>query len=196
MKIRAGYKLSFECMAPMPIILKLSVHPDRRPDLITPDALRLSVAAPFRQIQDEFGNLATRVKAPAGHITFSSEFVIQDSGAPDLQNPNARQVAVADLPDEALPFLLASRYCESDQLSDLAWSLFGWTTPGWGRVQSIVDYVHDRIAFGYQHARSTRTAAQGHAERVGVCRDFAHLAVALCRAMSVKRRANGGLTHF
>jgi len=188
MKIRAGYRISFDCMAPMPIILKLSVHPDRRRDLISPDAPRISVSAPFKQIQDEFGNLVTRVSAPQGPITFSSEFTIHDSGAPDRQNPGARQIAVEDLPDEALPFLLGSRYCETDELSDLAWSLFGGTSPGWARVQAIVDYVHNRITFGYHHARNTRTAAQGHAERVGVCRDFAHLAVALCRAMSIPAR--------
>jgi transglutaminase-like putative cysteine protease len=188
MKIRAGYRISFDCMTPMPITLKLSVHPDRRHDLITADDLRTSVPAPTSQHLDEFGNLVTRVRAPAGPITFSSDFMIRDTGLPDVQNPQARQIPVEELPDEALPFLLGSRYCETDRLSDLAWSLFGGAPTGWGRVQAIVDYVHDRISFGYHHARSTRTAAQGHEERVGVCRDFAHLAVTLCRAMNIPAR--------
>ncbi len=115
----------------------------------------------------------------------STSFVIADSGLADAQNWNARQIEVQDLPDDVLPFLLGSRYCETDSLSSLAWSLFGGTTPGWARVQAIVSYVHQRIRFGYHFARPTRTAAQGHEEGVGVCRDFAHLAVALCRAMNI-----------
>jgi transglutaminase-like putative cysteine protease len=188
MDIRAGYRIAFNCLHPMPITLKLSVHPDRRHDLVTPDNLITSEPAPFSQHQDEFGNLVTRVRAPAGPITFSSAFTIRDTGLPDRQHLNARQIPVEELPDEALPFLLGSRYCETDQLSDLAWSLFGSTPAGWPRVQAIVDYVHNRIAFGYQFARSTRTALQGHEEGVGVCRDFAHLAVALCRAITIPAR--------
>jgi len=188
MQIRAGYRISFNCLQPMPIHLRLSVHTDRRHDLITPDALVVSVPAPMSQHIDEFGNIVTRVRAPAGPITFSSTFLIADGGAPDPQLWSARQTEVEDLPDEALPFLLGSRYCETDRLSDLAWSLFGATPPGWARVQAIVQYVHDRIQFGYQHARATRTAEQGHQEGIGVCRDFAHLAVTLCRAMNIPAR--------
>ena len=116
------------------------------------------------------------------------DFVIHDAGLPDVQNTGARQIPVEDLPPKALSFLLASRYCETDELGELARPLFGGTRPGWARVQAIADYVHERIVFGYQYARSTRTAAQGHEERVGVCRDFAHLAVALCRAMNIPAR--------
>jgi len=188
MQIRAGYKITFDCMSPMPIMLKLSVHPDRRHDLVTPDTITTSVSAPIHQHQDEFGNLLTRVHAPGGPITFSADFIINDTGLADRQKPTARQIPVEDLPSEALPFLLGSRYCETDQLSDLAWSLFGGAPEGWSRVQAIVDYVHDRITFGYHHARGTRTALEGHRERVGVCRDFAHLAVALCRAMNIPAR--------
>jgi transglutaminase-like putative cysteine protease len=188
MNIRAGYCISFNCLNSMPINLMLSVHPDRRHDLLTPDTPRTSAPCPLSQVTDSFGNLITRVRAAPGPITFSSDFVIRDSGQPDVQNWDARQIAVEDLPPETLPFLLGSRYCETDLLSDLAWSLFGQTRPGWARVQAIVDYVHDRIQFGYPHARSTRTAEQAHEERIGVCRDFAHLAVTLCRAMNIPAR--------
>jgi transglutaminase-like putative cysteine protease len=192
MKIRCGYQISFNCLNPTPINLKLHVHPDRAHDLITPDDMQTSVPAVVRQCIDEFGNVITRVGAPAGPISFSSDFVIQDSGLPDRQNWDARQLAVEDLPPETLPFLLGSRYCETDSLSDLAWSLFGSTPPGWARVQAIVDYVHDRIEFGYHHARPDRTAEEGHRERVGVCRDYAHLAVTLCRAMNIPARYCNG----
>jgi transglutaminase-like putative cysteine protease len=135
-----------------------------------------------------FGNTCTRIVAPAGLIEIRNEFLIADSGLPDEVAPEARQLEVGELPDSVLIYLLASRYCDTEKLSDLAWSLFGATTPGWRRVQAICDYAHDRICFGYQHARSDRTASEGHAERVGVCRDFAHLAVTLCRCMNIPAR--------
>jgi transglutaminase-like putative cysteine protease len=197
MQIQAGYRIAFDCAQPMPILLKLSVHPDRRHDLIVPDILETSVSARVTQHTDEFGNLVTRVRAPAGPIVLSSRFIIKDSGEPDRQNWDARQVPVEDLPAETLPFLLASRYCETDLMSNLAWSLFGCTRPGWARVQAIVDYAHQQIAFGYPYARPTRTALEAHDERVGVCRDYAHLAVTLCRAMNIPARyCNGYLGDF
>jgi transglutaminase-like putative cysteine protease len=91
-------------------------------------------------------------------------------------------------PEEALVFLLGSRYCETDRLSDIAWSLFGKTPLGWGRVQAICDYVHRHIAFGYEHARASRTALEAYCDRTGVCRDYAHLAVAFCRRMNIPAR--------
>jgi transglutaminase-like putative cysteine protease len=126
--------------------------------------------------------------APAGRLRLHADFVVRDSGLPDPVAPFAGQAPVEHLPDDVLIFLLASRYCETDTLMDLAWSLFGNTPPGWQRVQAIVDYVHQRITFGYEHARPTRTAGEGHAEQVGVCRDYAHLAVALCRCMNIPAR--------
>jgi transglutaminase-like putative cysteine protease len=125
---------------------------------------------------------------PAGRTTFSTDFLINDSGLEDRAAPDAEQQAVEDLPDEVILFLLGSRYCETDKLSDLAWSLFGSGPSGWGRVQAIVTYVHERITFGYPQARATRTALDAHEEQVGVCRDFAHLAVALCRCMNIPAR--------
>ena len=188
MQIRAGYRITFDCANPMPIHLRLRVHPDRRGDLLTSDDVTTSVPALTTEHRDEFNNIVTRVQAPAGPITLSTNFAVADSGLADVHNWGARQIEVQHLPDDVLPFLLASRYCESDRLSDLAWSLFGGTAPGWARVQAIVDYVHERIQFGYHFARPTRTAEQGHEERVGVCRDFAHLAVTFCRAMSIPAR--------
>jgi transglutaminase-like putative cysteine protease len=98
------------------------------------------------------------------------------------------QAPVPELPDDTLVYLLGSRYCDTQKLSDFAWSLFGSIDGGWQRVQAICDYTHDRIRFGYNFARSDRTASEGHQERVGVCRDFAHLAVALCRCMNIPAR--------
>jgi transglutaminase-like putative cysteine protease len=188
MKIRAGFTITYGCTAPTPMLLMLSVHPSRRSDLITPDTLRTDPAIPVTQYLDSFGNLVSRIVAPAGEVTLSSDFLIEDSGEPDVQHPAARQVPVQDLPAEVLPFVLGSRYCETDQLSELAWSLFGAIPEGWARVQAIVEYAHRRIAFGYHHARPTRTAIEAHEEQIGVCRDYAHLAITLLRCMNIPAR--------
>jgi transglutaminase-like putative cysteine protease len=126
--------------------------------------------------------------APAGELEISTDALIADSGLPDAVEPGARQYEIAELPHDTLVFLLGSRYCETERVMDVAWSLFGKTLPGWPRVQAICDFVHSHVSFGYHHARATRTAAEVLAERRGVCRDFAHLAIALCRCMNIPAR--------
>ncbi len=188
MKIRCGFDISFYCPATTPMVLLLSVHPSREGDLLTEQVLHTTPSLPTRTVLDSFGNRLTRLLVPPGDIVLSSDFVIQDSGAPDLFAPDAPQVPVQDLPDDALVYLMGSRYCDTDLMSDTAWALFGNTPLGWQRVQAIVDYAHSRIRFDYQQARSTRTASEGHREQVGVCRDFAHLAITLCRCMNIPAR--------
>ena len=188
MQIRAGYDLSYDSPVPTPMLLMVNVHPSRAFDLRTPGAILYEPFVPARTYQDRFGNICTRILAPVGRVRITTEFLIEDSGRSDEIAADALQHPVEDLPDDALVFLLGSRYCETDRLSDTAWSLFGNAPPGWARVQAICDFVHDRITFGYQHARSTRTAWDGFQERVGVCRDFAHLAVTLCRCMNIPAR--------
>jgi transglutaminase-like putative cysteine protease len=188
MRIRAGFEITYECPAPSPMLMMLNVHPSRQKDLLAPDVLRTDRDAAVRHYLDDFGNLCSRALAPAGRTTFSTDFVIEDSGRPDPVLPDARLANVEDLPDDILVYLLGSRYCETDRMSNLAWSLFGNTPPGWARVQAIVDYAHKQIEFGYQHARATKTAWEAHEERRGVCRDFAHLAITLCRCMNVPAR--------
>jgi transglutaminase-like putative cysteine protease len=188
MLIRAGYEISIECNAETPLMALLSVHPSRHGDLRTPATIGSDGPAPLSTNADPFGNLRTRTVAPAGRLKLWSNFVIEDSGRPDEAAPWAEEVPVAELPEEAVGFLMGSRYCETDHLSQLAWSTFGASPRGWGRVQAIVDYVHRHLTFGYQFARSTRTAFEAHQERVGVCRDFAHLSIALCRCMNIPAR--------
>jgi transglutaminase-like putative cysteine protease len=188
MLIRAGYEISLECEKETAMIALLSVHPSRRDDLRSPAKIVNTAGAPMREFVDQFGNLCTRTSAPAGTLTLSTDFVIEDSGLPDVVAYDAQEVPLVDLPDDHLKYLLSSRYCEVDRLSDAAWSLFGATPRGWVRVQAIVDFVHRHIAFGYEHASSTRSAWEAYRDRVGVCRDFAHLAVTLCRAMSIPAR--------
>ena len=188
MKIRAGYEIAFDCYQEVPMVLLLSVHPSREKDLLSEHRIQLSPPVMARHGRDPFGNVWTRFVAPAGRLEIRNDFLIRDSGLPDAIAPDARQWEVNDLPDDVMPFLYGSRYCDTQKLSNMAWSLFGRTPAGWARVQAICDYVHDRIQFGYNHARGDRTASEGHAERVGVCRDFAHLAVTLCRCMNIPAR--------
>jgi transglutaminase-like putative cysteine protease len=170
------------------MLLMLTVHSSRRSDLLSDDTLEFLPKVQARSFRDAFGNICTRLTAPTGLLEISSDFVITDSGRPDLVPPDAKQWPVEALPEDALTYLLGSRYCDTQKLSDQAWSLFGKVQPGWPRAQAICQYVHDRIQFGYQHARDDRTAWEGHEERVGVCRDFAHLAIALCRCMNIPAR--------
>ncbi len=188
MKFRVGYELQYEFPQPTPAILMLNIHFSRVSDLAMPDNLLLSPSVPVSGYRDVFGNWCSRIVAPAGRMVISSDFIVRDSGLPDPVAPDAWQVPVEELPEEALVFLLASRFCDSDRLLDLAWTLFGSAKPGWGRVQAICDFVHQHITFGYEHARVTRTATEAYEEGRGVCRDYAHLAVAFCRALNIPAR--------
>lgn len=188
MKIRIGFDLLYECPQPTPMILMLGVHYTRASDIIIPDRLITDPPVPLSAYRDSFGNWCTRVIAPTGLLRLSTDALIHDTGLPDPVVGYARQSRVEDLPDETLLFLLGSRYCETDRLSETAWQLFGHLSSGWGRVQAICDFVHGHIAFDYLHARPTRTALEAFHERVGVCRDYAHLALTFCRCMNIPAR--------
>ena len=188
MRIRCGYTVTLDTFGPTPMVLLLNVRPERRPDLRSREAIVFDPPVPARQFRDPFGNVATRIVVPGGRIAMSTDFEIEDHGRPDDYAPDARQIPVGDLPDEALLFLLGSRYCDTDKLSQTAWNLFGGTPEGWARVQAIVDYAHGHLRFDYMQADATRSAFEGHAQQVGVCRDFAHLAITLCRCMNIPAR--------
>jgi transglutaminase-like putative cysteine protease len=188
MQIRVGFEMLYEFVGRTPMVLMLNVHPSRASDIIRPDQLRIAPALPVTRYADAFGNICTRLVAPPGQVEISTDALIADSGLPDAIEPNARQHEVAELPHDVLVFLLASRYCETDRLMEAAWSRFGKTPLGWPRVQAICDFVHSHVRFGYQHARATKTAAEVAVERRGVCRDFAHLAITLCRCMNIPAR--------
>ena len=188
MKIRAGYEIVYDSPQPTTTLLVLTVHPSRIPDLLTPHSIIFDPFIASRDYQDRYGNICTRIVAPAGKLRIAADFLINDSGQPDDVAPSARQHPVEELPDDVLVYLLGSRYCETERLAELAWKLFGNTPLGWARVQAICDYVHERLKFSYADARPTRTAWDGHTEQIGVCRDFAHLAITLCRCMNIPAR--------
>ena len=186
--IRAGYELIYEFPQPTPLILTLNIHYSRASDLVRPDNLITIPSVPATSYRDGFGNWCSRLVAPQGTLTLTADATVRDSGLPEQALPNAWQHNVQDLPEETLVFLLGSRYCETDRLSDIAWKLFSNTPLGWPRVQAICDFVHNHITFGYEHASPTKTAFDAFNERRGVCRDFAHLAIALCRCMNIPAR--------
>ena len=188
MRIRCGFEITYECPQPTPMLALLNVHSSRHQDLETLDTVRTDPPLTIGQYHDGFGNLCSRLVLPAGRTVLSADFVVRDSGEPDPIHPEAWQHPVEALPDDVIVFLLASRYCETEHLSELAWKLFGDVPAGWARAQAIVAYVHERIAFGYEHARPTKTAFEAHEERQGVCRDYAHLAITLCRCMNIPAR--------
>ena len=188
MKIRVGYSIAYDCPVPVPMLLMLNIHESRSYDVIVPDRLTAASITPLTGYRDLFGNWCTRLVAPPGRLEVTADALVYDPGVPDVVEWNAPQNPVEHLPPDTLVYLLGSRYCETDRLSDIAWQLFGGTPLGWPRVAAICSYVHDHITFGYQYARSTKTAYEAYQEGRGVCRDFAHLAVAFCRCMNIPAR--------
>jgi transglutaminase-like putative cysteine protease len=188
MLIRLGYDIRFNIPAPVTIVGMLHVHPSREPDLLEPDELKLDPDVPITSYIDTFGNRCSRFVAPTGHIILTGSTLIEDSGLEDPIPFDATEHPVSELPNDTLIYLLNSRYCEVDRLSNIAVELFGNVAPGWNRVHAITSWVNSKVSFGYQHARSTKTALDVFTERVGVCRDFQHLAVTFCRALNIPAR--------
>lgn len=189
MLIQVGFEIAFHCPQPAPMVLVLYLHPTRAATTRQPDHLQITPAAPVAEYLDLYGNRCGRMVAPAGSVVLRNQAVVDDCGLPDLLAPNAAQAPVPELPYTTLLYLLPSRYCEVDsELKDLAWTLFASSPPGWQRVQAICDFVHQHISFDYLHARSTRTALEVYRERVGVCRDYTHLAITFCRACNIPAR--------
>lgn len=188
MKIHAGFRLGYECEHETAMLLVLNIHPSRRADLLSEQVLSFDRPIEAWGYIDAFGNACGRINAPAGLTTISTEFDIYDDGLPDPVPENACQHEIKDLPDDVLVFLLGSRYCDTDRLADFAWKAFSSTPLGWPRVKAILDFAHDRIAFNYRNADPLRTAFGGFTDRTGVCRDFAHLAITLCRCMNIPAR--------
>jgi transglutaminase-like putative cysteine protease len=187
-KLRVGYDIAYDFPKPTPLLLALNVHYSRASDVLIPDHVRTSPSVPIHGYRDVFGNWCQRLVAPAGNFGITASAVLNDAGQSDPVAYDAWEHPVEQLPEETLPFLLGSRYCETDRLTETAWRLFSGGASGWARVQRICDFVHRHIEFGYEYASATRSALEAYHDRRGVCRDFAHLAVTLCRCMNVPAR--------
>jgi transglutaminase-like putative cysteine protease len=192
MLIHVGYDIQFDIPQAVAFVAHLRVHPSRQADLEHPDFLRAEPALLTKDYEDSFGNLCTRFVAPPGHLKLSCSAIIKDSGEPDPIARDAEEIPVGELPTDALRYLMSSRYCEVDLLSPIASDLFANCKPGWSRVQAICDWVHGHVAFDYTKARPTKTALDVYTERVGVCRDFQHLAITFCRAVNIPARYAAG----
>src|SRR5580692_4038131 len=188
MEIKVGFEISYAAVQPTPMVTILNIHPSRFADIVGTEHIVSEPHVPIGVYRDSFGNVCGRLGAPAAGGTFRGHAVVRDSGLPDVLVPTAQQAPIDQLPDEVLQYLMPSRYCETDKLTDVAWSLFGNTPPGWARAQAIVDFVHNHVTFGYEHAHHMKSAHDVYAQRAGVCRDFAHLAVTFCRCMNLPAR--------
>jgi transglutaminase-like putative cysteine protease len=188
MQIRVGFELIYTFPQPTPMILAVDAHYSRASDIVSQDLLTTDPSVPIAAYRDGFGNWCSRILAPVGRVRITNGAVVRDSGLPDVVVPGAWQQTIQSLPEETLVFLLGSRYCETDRLTPVAWELFSQSVPGWQRVQAVCDYVHNHITFDYLQARPTRTAWEAFQERTGVCRDFAHLAIAFCRCLNIPAR--------
>ena len=188
MQIEGGFNLAFDSTADTPLLLMIHVRPERHGDLIEPEKLTLYPQVPYTTYADGFGNICTRLIAPAGRLSIWNRFLIADSGIAEQMPLYERQHPIVELPNDVLVYLLGSRYCETQKLNNLAWSMFAGYQQGWPLIQAILQYTHERIQFSYPNARSDRTAWGAHEERSGVCRDFTHLAITLCRCMNIPAR--------
>jgi transglutaminase-like putative cysteine protease len=192
MHIRYGFDIALNLAQPTTILTMMDVHSDYRHAIVEETSLKTSPRIPVTRTIDRLGNVTRLVTAPAGLLSLRLEGVYETDGRKDPVAPAAAVSQVSELPPETLPFLRPSRYCESDLLSDFAWANFGSIAGGWAKVQAICDFVHGRLTFSYPNARSTRTASEALAEGIGVCRDFTHLAVALCRSLNIPARYCNG----
>ena len=192
MHIRYGYDIALELAQPATILAMADVHSDFRSCIVEETELEVAPAMAAERFVDDSGNVVRRLSAPAGSVSLRLQGVFRSDGREDETDPSAEIVGASDLPPETLPFLRASRYCETDLLSDFAWANFGSVNGGWARVQAICDFVHQRLRFSYPEARPTRTANEALSEGVGVCRDFTHLAVTLCRCLNIPARYCNG----
>jgi transglutaminase-like putative cysteine protease len=195
LNIEIGFDIALAVSAPNAVVFMLNVNPDRQHDLLFGDQISVEPGLNMTSYLDAFGNICGRVSVPFGvnQVRLRNVAVIRDSGFPDEVNCAAIQHEPHELPEHTLQFLLPSRYCEVDSsLLNFAWAQFGSTPLGWARVQAICDFVHQHLRFDYASARANRSAIEGFNEGVGVCRDFAHLAVTLCRCMNIPARYTTG----
>jgi transglutaminase-like putative cysteine protease len=187
-QIKVGFEITYTAVQPTPMVIMLSIHPSRFADIVGTESITAEPNVPIGFYRDSFGNVCGRLVAPQGGVTLRGSALVRDSGSPDVVMPTAQQVPIEQLPDDVLLYLMPSRYCETDKLTDVAWSLFGNTQAGWARVQAITEFVHNHVTFGYQHAHHMKSAHDVYEQRTGVCRDFAHLALTFCRCMGIPAR--------
>lgn len=200
MHIRYGYTLELACASDTEIVTVLDVHPEQRGDITQPDEPRaVALADAGRTIdlgrveRDAHGNILRRILAPAGGIRMEASGVIFHSGFAETAPPGTPAVAAQALPEAAMPFLLASRCCPVDAMSEQAWSLFRHAPAGAERVLAICEYVRGKLlAISGDGPPALRPAAEALDEGMGSMADYAHCAIAFCRALEMPARYCAG----
>ncbi|MEX2583285.1 MAG: transglutaminase family protein [Gemmatimonadota bacterium] len=185
MQIHVGFEFLLESGTPTPVVSV--VRPREDLSRIGEERYAVTPDVPIHRYCDIFGNQVWRWTAPAGSMRIAYHALAEVSGVPDPRLVELPGTPVEQLPDELLQYTLPSRYCPSDRVLDDAWGLFGAAPEGWARVQAVCDWVHANVAYGGQSGSST-TGYDTYAERAGVCRDFAHVAVMFCRALNIPAR--------
>src|SRR6266567_3976328 len=188
MEIKVGFEITYAAAQPTPMVIMLNIHPSRQADIIGKETVVAEPDVSIRFYHDGFGNVCGRLVAPAGGVTLKGSALVRDTGLPDEVMPSAQQIPIEQLPNELMLYLMPSRYCETDKLTDIAWSLFGKKEAGWKRVAAITEFVHNHVTFGYKHAHHMKSAHDVYKQKAGVCRDFAHLALTFCRCMGIPAR--------
>jgi len=182
-----GCDFSYDAAVATPAVFQ--VQPNASPVVdITAERWATSPQMRLRRYDDLYGNPCTRVVLPAGRSTFRYEAEVEVPDATEDANESAAEIAPDELPDDSLLYTLPSRYCLPDVLGNEAWSRFGAVSPGYSRVQAICDHVNSHLTFRYGSSSAWSTAADVNASRLGVCRDFTHLAITFCRALNIPAR--------
>ncbi len=184
--VRVGCEFVYAADAPTPAVLL--VRPNPREYRVRNETWTMSPPTPHHDYKDIYGNVCRRFTFAPGTTSLRYDARVDVLPTPAETNWNASEVPVERLPDEALMYTLASRYCLSDQLAERAWELFGGVEAGWKRVQTICDWVHDNIRFAYGASRTDTTAVDVVDAGAGVCRDFAQVAISFCRALNIPAR--------
>lgn len=190
MDLDIGCSFVFEAAVPVHAVMLFEPHSTEL-DRVIDSRLETSshgALPPSSTYVDSYGNRCRRITLNDGETTVRFLARVNVGEDQDETLENADLTAPQDLPDDVLSFLMPSRYCESDQVADLAWSTFGTIESGWARVQAVCDWVHDRTTFQYGSSSPGYSALSILERRVGVCRDFTHLAIALCRSVNIPAR--------
>ena len=187
MRVRVGCEFDYVSEAPVPLLMLVRPQPSHDHH-IDYESRWTDPELAIHEYADTFGNTCWRLTAPAGAFQIRYDALIATSDAPDVVVPEAPLLGVDSLPDSSLLFTLPSRYIESDLLVPIGWELFGETPPTWARVQAICDWVHANVEYTAGSSDPSVTAMDIYKRRVGVCRDFALLAIGLCRAVNIPAR--------
>jgi transglutaminase-like putative cysteine protease len=193
MRLNAGCEITFDVAEITPFVLMLRPRSGYG-QWVTQEQYLLSQNVPVLEYIDSYGNLCQRLSAPVGQFVVTASASVETADTIDVQH-GAPFTPVEQLPDNVLQFLLPSRYCESDLLGDLAGNIVADSAPGYDQAEAIRSWIHSNIEYRYGISNTSTSAQDTASQRTGVCRDFTHLGLALCRSLSIPARMVVGYLH-